>query len=391
MAFASLPRFLSRRTLIAAFVVLVLGFVGTSCYSLWRSDQRHAAFEAIREDNGSVYTRLPKNIPRWLEPLAKRLGIRHVQSIRFQGSFSTRTAELLPWLSETIDLSATGTFVNSELACLQAMHRLEGLYLDRAIIPDGSLQSLPVSLIRLSLNQCKLGDEELNHIRRCTRLKLLDISETATSDQGTMGFTELHALEELYLTGTMIGEGTSKRLGNLAQLRILSMNDCNITDTAMFHLRKLERVRYLYLNGTPITDLGLKHIAAMTELEHLQLEGTGVTSTGMVHMKEMQRLQWLNLDNTSVTDEGLVNVKDMLKLEQLYLANTEVTDEGLKHLAGLKSLFFLSLTNTKVTDRGIQVFKSLSKLERLNLDDTDVTPEGVANLRSQLPELEVWY
>lgn len=94
----------------------------------------------------------------------------------------------------------------------------------------------------------------------------MNLRETAVTDDGLAGLTDLPALAQLDLGQTAItGEGL-KCLAGSKSLEVLDLNSAKLTDVGLRQLPALEKLRILTLYRTPITDEGLKGLAGLTRL-----------------------------------------------------------------------------------------------------------------------------
>lgn len=98
------------------------------------------------------------------------------------------------------------------------------------------------------LNNITIGDAGLEHVKRLTNLKSLDLTQTNVTDAG---------LEHL--------EG-------LTNLQTLNLWDTQVTDAGVVHLRKLTSLEDLCLGHTQLAGPGLKHLRGLTSLRRLQLQ-----------------------------------------------------------------------------------------------------------------------
>lgn len=119
------------------------------------------------------------------------------------------------------------------------------------------------------------------------------------------------------------------------------------------------------------------------------LRGRALTDSDLKLVTQVGSVVLLNLRDTKVTSAGLVHLQELTELRQLHLERTSVNDSGLAHLAKLKNLNYLNLYGTKVTDAGLKHLVGLTNLEQLYVWQTKVTDGGAANLKKQLPKLDV--
>lgn len=99
----------------------------------------------------------------------------------------------------------------------------------------------------------------------------------------------------------------------------------------------------------------------------------------------------LNLDHVALNPGDIAAVATCGKLESLSLIATNVTDDQLRLLVGLKSLRSLRLNQTATGDAGLKHIGQIKSLKSLCLGGVDATPDGVAQLKSDLPGLQLGY
>ena len=155
------------------------------------------------------------------------------------------------------------------------------------------------------------------------------------------------------LQNTRLTDAKLAHLRGLTSLQSLALDNTQNTDAGLAHLQGRTGLQYLALGRSQVTDAGLAHLQGLTGLRDLSLGGTQVTDAGLVYLQGLTSLQQLTLANTQVTDAGLAHVRGLTGLQGLRLDNTQVTDAGLAHLQHLTGLRWLDLTNTQVTDSGV--------------------------------------
>ena len=67
----------------------------------------------------------------------------------------------------------------------------------------------------------------------------------------------------------------------LTGLKELNLFGNTLTDAGLVHLKGLTSLQELWLDGTQVTDAGLMHLKRLTSLEGLHLENTQVTDAGV--------------------------------------------------------------------------------------------------------------
>ncbi len=192
---------------------------------------------------------------------------------------------------------------------------------------------------------CRLGDEQLHHLKALARLTVLSVADTQVSDHGM------------------------QLIGNLGFLRHLSLDGCGqITNEGLRHLGRLKRLETLVLAKADVTDDGLKHLEGLAQLRHLDLSRSKITDTGLVHLQTLTILSHLDLGFVSLSDKGLSVLSELKTLEELILENTRVTDEGMEVVASYPQLRYLCLAGCQeITRKGIIALQRAPMLESLNI------------------------
>ena len=105
---------------------------------------------------------------------------------------------------------------------------------------EGSDPNQPLRV--LLLNRSTICDEETQHLKGWTELKILDLASTSISDDGL------------------------PPLSKLVNLQSLNLGKTNITDEGLVHLTELSQLQGLSLSGTGVSEAGLEHLSQLTQL-----------------------------------------------------------------------------------------------------------------------------
>jgi hypothetical protein len=87
------------------------------------------------------------------------------------------------------------------------------------------------------------------------------------------------------LNDTRVTDKDLEHLRGLTALRRLDLHRTAVTDEGLRHLRGLTRLNRLYLTGTGVSDKGLAHLTGLAELEYLHLGRTKVTAAGVEKLR----------------------------------------------------------------------------------------------------------
>ncbi len=122
-------------------------------------------------------------------------------------------------------------------------------------------------------------------------------------------------------------------VGRLPNVRVLDVTDSAVTDDGLRNLRELISLNELHLGGTRITDAGLVHLKGLTQLSSLDVGRTRITDAGLVYLKRFPQLLSLDLADTGVTDAGLAYLSGLSRLRRLTLP-LGVSKEGVRRVQG---------------------------------------------------------
>jgi serine/threonine-protein kinase len=225
---------------------------------------------------------------------------------------------------------------------------------------DGKKEPGPVT--RLSLQGA--GDDDLRRLASYSELKILDLRDTAVTDEGLPHLRGL-PLRELTLPRRVTDAGLVN-IRDMKELRTLRLAPARANGGGLVHLYKLDNLESLALTGTAVDDTAAGYLPGVNSLRELDLSGASVTDSGLEHLARLSGLRKLTLARTALKGPGLKHLQDLRALEELDLSGTGVTDAGLAHLRGLASLLKLDLRHTKVTEGGVLgLRKALPRLKQV--------------------------
>ncbi|MGY8771542.1 MAG: hypothetical protein ACKVH8_24265 [Pirellulales bacterium] len=130
--------------------------------------------------------------------------------------------------------------------------------------------------------------------------------------RGTVLLNQSGEVFEVRLNNTKITDAGMKHLKSLTTLKSLVLNDTQITDAGLEHLKDLTNLNRLNLDYTQVTDAGLEHLKGLSSLNSLYIRDTQITDAELMHLKGLASLERLELDGTKITDAGMSELKAAL-------------------------------------------------------------------------------
>lgn len=280
------------------------------------------------------------------------------------------TSPLLVDLKEFSAQATPGLFAKNGLAELARM--------------APNLEKLHLSMCNSILDASPLGQLQ--------QLQVLDLGWCREiGDDATCAISQLHQLQELELSGTMVGDEGLARLARLANISVLSLGGCRFSDagaadafqSARFAgtLQKLDLARCSGVGDETLNSLSAGGFDSLCELD---VSFTNARDLGVQSLKRIQTLQSLDLDSCRVTDASARALSQITGLEILKLADTRVGDPTLDILGeGKCNLITLDLGNTHVTSNGVLRLSRSSaakNIKHLSLDTPDVTDVAMRHI-----------
>jgi serine/threonine protein kinase/uncharacterized protein YjbI with pentapeptide repeats len=191
----------------------------------------------------------------------------------------------------------------------------------------------------------------------------------------------------LSLSGTRLAGGLAP-LAVFSKLEVIDLTDTPTSDADLATLARLANLRELYLNRTLITDVGMERLAECSTLEVLAAADTQITGRGLAALAKLPRLQRLSL-SLDFTADTLRGAQLPPALAHLQLVGARVTEGGMEHLQSATQLVSLDLSGCNLRQADLTRLASLSALEYLDLSAAQVSPGQIARLRETRPQLRV--
>jgi hypothetical protein len=186
-------------------------------------------------------------------------------------------------------------------------------------------------------------------------------------------------------------------LKDLDEVQRVTFESARLTDEGFRHMAGWKGLRqltfYHLINPGKFTGAGLAHLAALPNLEKFACGGSSFTDAGMQACSNLTRLTDLRIWHTPATDAGVAYLAKLPALRNLKLGaqwTPRITDAALPQLAAIKTLESLSLGETRLTwDGGLRHLKALPNLKKLELDQIELSEADLAQLKSELPGVQV--
>ncbi len=121
------------------------------------------------------------------------------------------------------------------------------------------------------------------------------------------------------------------------------------------------------------------------------VDATAIGADGLNGLAKLQHLEFLGLNRCKIDDEGAKALSQMPSLKKLRMYRAGLNDDQLELLCDhLSSIIYLDIGgNRSITDHSVKQISKLKNLELLVLGGTEITGAGRAELKRQLPKLEI--
>lgn len=262
------------------------------------------------------------------------------------------------------------------IAALAAFPELERLYL--SAVTDDQLAKLTLRNLKvLELSDTAVTDEGIEHLRRLEKLESLDLARTAVTGRGFEALDALKNLRSINLDHTPVTDAAIGFLAELPHLAEVHLNETDVGDLALENLRNNTNLEQLGLQKTRVSDVGLVALERLNKLTALNLDETCVGDTGIEAIAHLPRLTHLSLVGTRITDASTSIIARWTDLAHVDLSRTAITDYGVKRLRGLTKLVSLRLRGVRLSHAVLQALAEMDKLEALDLADTPISDAGL--------------
>ena len=144
------------------------------------------------------------------------------------------------------------------------------------------------SVAAISAPDAKLSDAAFDVLGKCTNLRWLDITGCRFTKKRALKLSRLDRLSELFLTASVIDDGSLKLLNQMASLKELDLSSSSVEDDQLAELQKLPSLQTLQIANTRVTDAGLLKIAKLPELKTLNVTGANVSASGVAKFRQIR-------------------------------------------------------------------------------------------------------
>lgn len=309
---------------------------------------------------------------------------------------------------------------DDDLASLAAQHpALEAIDLEGCAIGDAGVRALAALPLRqIGLASTGITDTGADALRaHVSRLVSLDLGETNTGDGGLAWLASATALIDLGLWRTQVTNRLMPLLEYTTRLRVLDLSETAVDDAGITTLHKngvIYRLTSLDISSTKVTDRSGSLLRSAMQLESLDIGGTRLGNRGVAAVTGMTRLRFLSLRRLTFEEFHLVGLRNLKAMRHLDLGETGVTSDVAPYLDSMAELSELYLDVTSIEDDAVvtiaarhpdlrvlhlddnalgapaaRALASLTSLTELTLGETELPEEQVAIILAALPRLEI--
>ena len=276
-------------------------------------------------------------------------------------------------------------------------------------------------LRQLRLNHTLIDNDVCQKLASLTSLEVLALADTQVTDVGIAALSGLQNLKYLELTRCRISENGFHAIGNLPSLKTILIDSTALNDRSLDLLCNASTLTELTLSRNNISDFGLAALKKLEPLEYLEIGNTSISGEGLSKLIKgggLKNLRYLGVYACPITEKGAKAISTIKSLERLNIGSVPMmNDIGLASIiGGMKDLKYINLSlcvgidgsglkvlkNSKemevvlidqcpkVGDGVISILKTMKNLKRVGLGSTAVTPRGRQELKSALPDAEIF-
>lgn len=192
---------------------------------------------------------------------------------------------------------------DSGLRSIAGHAALRELYLDTEVTPRGLAELVRLNVLEdLGIWRRPLNDGDLLPIGKITSLTSLRYQLKGVTNEGLRHMRKLSRLTLLDLSFAKATDADMEYVGEMTGLEYLTLNSY-VGDAGVAKLRGLTKLKELDLNNSKITDASFSSLTALQQLRRLNLAKTRVTAAGVARLQGMKNLEYINLYETGISDE----------------------------------------------------------------------------------------
>lgn len=213
------------------------------------------------------------------------------------------------------------------LAVIGQLSHLEQLTLSETPIADADiagLRHLP-QLRELHLDGTRLTDAAFEHLATLPQLEVLTISRAAITSRGLQKLCSSVSsrLRVLDVHQTAAGRNGFSALSGLTALEELDASQAQVSDDSLRGWKSPPHLRKLVLANNAFTNASLPGILGSPELEELNLQKVpGISDPGLNFLVKKLGLRMLQLDQTGVTLQSAQQLKRLMPETRVGIAGT---------------------------------------------------------------------
>lgn len=168
-------------------------------------------------------------------------------------------------------------------ATISRFKNLTDLGMDNTHVTDAFIESVPDSVVWISLNGTAVTNAGVERLIRLPNLEGVFLSGDKVDDATTAALAKIPRLHKVYLSSRKLTDRSAYSLCSASDLTELSIHGGALTDAGVIKLaRKHKGLTKLTLTGNAkVTNASLDAISKLTSLEELDMDGTGITAPGM--------------------------------------------------------------------------------------------------------------
>ncbi len=248
---------------------------------------------------------------------------------------------------------------------------------DNRKITDKVLAFLnPITVEQLFLSKTGFKSPGVASLTKFKNLRVLTLASDKIDEKDLSGLASCSSLIDLNLSrNARIGDAACAVLSHLTKLRTLNLDETAVGGRGLAALKTLSELNVLTLNGTKVDDAGVASIQGLP-LTSLEIQLTAITDGAIKSIAAIKTLRDLGLQRVPLSVQS-VKLIAALPLNKLVIYNCDIDNDKLEILSHCKTLRELHLSgNRAITPAGIQVLSKLPiqelNLQKLNITDRDL-------------------